>query len=531
MKNEKWLYIIGLATVTISHLLIAPLLAAYGVSACPVFQEIGFLKSCFISIWYAGLALGLDLIFLAIIGFTLRKSPKAKAWLLGGHLSFGLPLASVLVHQSIFFFVSKKLGDHIIDMGSLVGPQLQAVVFLSSILISVFQAKWIETIVVRWLRINVTSLRTVSENQKDSFFWVWSKNQLRQLLPFFSAVVFFGYFLRLVFYRIQEQETVNRDFLQERWMDLYFAASAVGIWYLLIQLLEFSKDQLIVRSIEQQIDALARQKGDQKRSAVASGGWSFVIKALNQASDLIVQKSRLVRGFSAYVSGSLVEHVIHQESLERDGELRELTILCADLRDFTSWSSQLTPKQVVYVLNLYFSEMIDVFSERGVVLDKFIGDGILAYVEAQDLSVEEELHRAVQVAIEMHHRLARVNQRLKSEGLPLLRLGVGVHRGAVVLGSIGAQSRMQYTIIGDPVNVCARLEGFCKELHAGVVISAVVFQSLSQDVQDMIENFGRHRIRGVQDPMELYGLTHSGIEKLSDSQVDVSNFAHFKKTS
>jgi adenylate cyclase len=106
----------------------------------------------------------------------------------------------------------------------------------------------------------------------------------------------------------------------------------------------------------------------------------------------------------------------------------------------------------------------------------------------------------------MHEKLAReTNPRLEREGLPPLKLGVGVHSGELVLGNIGAAAKMQYTIIGDTVNIASRLESFCKGLGVGVVVSREVFESLPPELQRDFRDLGEQEVRGIQKKLRLYG--------------------------
>ncbi|MCA9715835.1 MAG: adenylate/guanylate cyclase domain-containing protein [Myxococcales bacterium] len=182
--------------------------------------------------------------------------------------------------------------------------------------------------------------------------------------------------------------------------------------------------------------------------------------------------------FSRYVTRQ-VSDVVIQGGLELGGELRQVTILMADIRGFTPLSERLRPRQVVKLLNRYFTEMVEACMAHGGLIDKFIGDGLMVVFGAPvRLPPEESALSAARAAIEMKRRLTALNEGLVEDGLPALRTGVGIHSGEAIAGNIGSPQRLNYTVIGDTVNVAARLETACKELGREIVISDVVRELL-----------------------------------------------------
>lgn len=226
----------------------------------------------------------------------------------------------------------------------------------------------------------------------------------------------------------------------------------------------------------------------------------------------ISQEKRMKTTMYRYMTPGVAERVmaLGEDSL-MVGERKDVTILFSDIRGYTTLTENLEASEVVSLLNDYFETMVEaVFNFEGT-LDKFIGDALMAVFGAPLPLTENHALMAVQSALDMRRRLAEFNRDRLTESQPQIHIGIGISSGEVVSGNIGSQKRMDYTVIGDGVNVSSRLESITKEYGCDIVLSEYTYELCRDHIH--VRELDRIRVKGKNKPISIYELigdrTHS----------------------
>ena len=217
----------------------------------------------------------------------------------------------------------------------------------------------------------------------------------------------------------------------------------------------------------------------------------------------ITREKRIKGTMVRFMSDRVVEQLLDLDETLLGGAAQEVTILFADIRNFTGLSERLGAREMVAVLNDYFALMVDVIFKHGGTLDKFIGDAIMAVFGAPFVAADDT-DDAVATAIEMLARLREFNQRQASEGRSTLKIGVGIDTGEVVAGTIGSPRRMDYTVIGDHVNVASRVESANKYFGTRILVTEHTRRRLRKDHR--IREIDKVRVIGRDVPVTLFEI-------------------------
>lgn len=212
------------------------------------------------------------------------------------------------------------------------------------------------------------------------------------------------------------------------------------------------------------------------------------------------EKDKVKDMFSRYVTHQVAEKIL-QEGISMSGERRRATVLFCDIRNFTRMSEHMEPEEVVSFLNEYLTAMVDVIFEHGGTLDKFVGDEIMAVFGAP-VSTGSDEENAVLAALRMKEKLRQFNERRENQGLTPIQFGIGIHTGDVVAGNIGSDKRMEYTVIGQAVNIASRIEALNKHLSTDILITQATFDAVSSRIRAAKQP--AVRVKGVEKPIQTY---------------------------
>jgi class 3 adenylate cyclase len=215
-------------------------------------------------------------------------------------------------------------------------------------------------------------------------------------------------------------------------------------------------------------------------SLIAAATLALALISLRKKNAVLVQRierssqelERLQRSFARFAPAELVERIA-SEGLLAGGERREVTVLFADIRGFTRLSESLDPAVVIEMLNGYFLQMSMVIRSHHGHVTRLMGDGIMSVFGALERN-PWHVQDAVEAAIDMRETLGRYNEKLRARGLPELGFGVGIHCGPVVAGLVGSDELIEFTVMGDAVNVASRVEALTRELQTDILVTEEV---------------------------------------------------------
>lgn len=234
--------------------------------------------------------------------------------------------------------------------------------------------------------------------------------------------------------------------------------------------------------------------------------------AINKMSKGLRERERLKMNFTRYVSQHVLEKILCSETpLKLEGERRKVTVLFSDIRQFTKLAEQLSPEEVVSILNEYFAHMLEVVFKNFGTLDKFIGDGIMVEFGAPLEDPLQERH-ALETALEMQNVLKKLNKKWSRERKPILEIGIGIHTGYAIVGNMGSEKRLEYTAIGDTVNIASRLEFATKLAQVQILISETTYLAIKEIYP--CKPLGPISLPGINKQTNVYTLDlHEGFFK------------------
>lgn len=230
--------------------------------------------------------------------------------------------------------------------------------------------------------------------------------------------------------------------------------------------------------------------------------------SFNQMSAGLAERDRVRDLLGKVVSPAIATELLRKQ-VTLGGERREVTVLFSDLRNFTGISEALTPEEMLGILNHYFSRMAAIVEEHGGVVDKYVGDGLMALFGAP-VTYPDDADRALRATLEMSDAVDDLNRQWQRRGLPQIDIGIGVNSALVVAGNMGSEKRLNYTVIGDGVNLASRLETLTKmpEYNARIIVSSATLAKAKGEYRT--RRLGQVAVKGKQISTEIFALLGYG---------------------
>jgi adenylate cyclase len=290
---------------------------------------------------------------------------------------------------------------------------------------------------------------------------------------------------------------------------LYYAVAGLASIVFIVILIRFISGRMVrtVQEISRAAEDVARGNYGSPLRARGEDEMGQLIKSFNKMVEGLKERDFIGNTFGRYVDQEIARELLKRpEAARLGGQKRQVAILVSDLRNFTPLSESLTPEQTIYLLNRYFSRMIDtVQKHKGIIVD-FFGDSLLVFFDPMENDVGISAHRALECSLEMQRELFQHNKDNSVQGLPQLEMGIGLHVGEVVVGNIGSATRTKYGIVGSAVNVTSRIQAVAT---AGeVVLSEPAYGLLAESVS--VTSQYRVELKGIQQPVNVYVIKASG---------------------
>ncbi|MCX5878905.1 MAG: adenylate/guanylate cyclase domain-containing protein, partial [Deltaproteobacteria bacterium] len=273
----------------------------------------------------------------------------------------------------------------------------------------------------------------------------------------------------------------------------------VGIW------LVYLVSSNMTRPLQETVRVLQQIRNGQFENKVrvtSNDEIGYTGDVINEMTEGLKERDFIKEVFGKYVSKEIRDEILSGK-VTLDGELRQVTVLFADLRNFTPLVETTPPKEVVKVINSYFKEMDEAINHHHGLVIQYIGDEIEAVFGAPIYRNDHPV-LAVRAALEMKERLRGVNRELNRRGYPALFHGIGIHTGEVLAANIGSPERLSYALVGDTVNLASRVQGLNKEFGTEILITTATRAALNGDFS--LRELPATPVKGKSGLVELYAV-------------------------
>jgi class 3 adenylate cyclase len=254
-----------------------------------------------------------------------------------------------------------------------------------------------------------------------------------------------------------------------------------------------------------QVDALQNiQDGklDNYIPVLSRDEFGVIAQNTNRVIDELREKEKIRQTLESIVSPDIMQKLIRSDSsILKQGEKKHIAVFFCDLRKFTSYAEKNTPEDVIFFLNTYFSKVVDIVTEHNGIVNKFMGDAILAIFPLDEDSA------SIDDAIDTAWDIVKHSQAIRLPDGDRFNVGIGIHMGYATAGTIGSQARFEYTFIGDTVNIASRLDGLSKRLGYSIIISEDTYKHLNEHSKARFIDLGAQQIRGKKQPLHVFGAS------------------------
>ncbi len=231
------------------------------------------------------------------------------------------------------------------------------------------------------------------------------------------------------------------------------------------------------------------------------------------------EKLKLKQTFSKYLGEDVMEEALKNPEKLNQGEKREMTVLFSDIRGFTTLSERMLPEKLASFINQYLSPMTAIVFEEHGTLDKYIGDAVMAFWNAP-LDQADHALRACRAALAMTKKLEELKAKWRAESYPEFDIGIGINTGPMIVGNMGSDVRVDYTIMGDAVNLGSRLEGTNKEYQTRIILGEGTWEKVKDQV--FARRLGAVRVKGKRKPVRIYELRGLGPPQGKDAEANAA---------
>lgn len=297
---------------------------------------------------------------------------------------------------------------------------------------------------------------------------------------------------------------------------------AFGLAIILLGIVAIIVARNVRNPLTQIIDAAAAISRGELKTRIAmqrNDELGVMGRHINLMAEQLQEREFIRETFGRYVSEEVAKTLLTQHDIAQTlgGEERVVTVLFCDMRGYSTLSEQMPPQQVVDMLNRYLSALTDIIYEHNGCVIEFMGDAILSVFGAPRY-IPNHAEKAVRCAIDMRNRLVSLNRELQEAGITRywkckeisgLSVRIGIHTGDVVAGNLGSRTRMKYAVIGDTVNVAARLEVLNKELGTDILLSRDVYTQLPDDLVSQLVSHSEHKVKGREQSVTVFSVGKS----------------------